>query len=181
MSSEEKLHGVKYIIESFVGCISDMVLSSGKAASDLLPIVPLIATKHENVKEGCIDRCRTVENLCFVGSRCINEYNGYRCDCFGTLYEEHLCDVFSKYDFDLWSFDLLPGIMFNSNLTYLGIVTSYDEISSLLTVTSNVFLLMAYFKVCTIILIRRPSQSHSSLLKSCLWKLFKTLWTLPTV
>lgn len=97
LSSEEKLHGVKYIIESFVGCISDMVLSSGKAASDLLPIVPLIATKHENVKEGCIDKCWTIENLCFKGSRCINEYNGYRCDCFGTLYEEQLCDVFSKY------------------------------------------------------------------------------------
>ncbi|CAH2242739.1 jg11897 [Pararge aegeria aegeria] len=95
LSSEEKLHGVKYIIESFVGCISDMVLSSGKAASDLLPIVPLIATKHENVKEGCIDKCRTMENLCFEGSRCINEYNGYRCDCFGTLYEEQLCDVFT--------------------------------------------------------------------------------------
>ncbi|CAG5025078.1 unnamed protein product [Parnassius apollo] len=95
LSSEEKLHGVKYIIESFVGCISDMVLSSGKAASDLLPIVPLIATKHENVKEGCIDKCRTVENLCFEGSRCINEYNGYRCDCFGTLYEEQLCDVYT--------------------------------------------------------------------------------------
>ncbi|XP_049874531.1 axotactin isoform X2 [Pectinophora gossypiella] len=95
LSSEEKLHGVKYIIESFVGCISDMVLSSGKAASDLLPIVPLIATKHENVKEGCINKCRTVENLCFKGSRCINEYNGYRCDCFGTLYEEQLCDVYT--------------------------------------------------------------------------------------
>ncbi|KAL4713118.1 hypothetical protein ACJJTC_004504 [Scirpophaga incertulas] len=95
LSSEEKLHGVKYIIESFVGCISDMVLSSGKAASDLLPIVPLIATKHENVKEGCIDKCKTMENLCFEGSRCINEYNGYRCDCFGTLYEEQLCDVYT--------------------------------------------------------------------------------------
>ncbi|KAF9811402.1 hypothetical protein SFRURICE_002771 [Spodoptera frugiperda] len=85
LSSEEKLHGVKYIIESFVGCISDMVLSSGKAASDLLPIVPLIATKHENVKEGCIDKCRTMENLCFGGSRCINEYNGYRSATVLTL------------------------------------------------------------------------------------------------
>lgn len=56
LSSEERLHGVKYIIESFVGCIMDMVLSSGKSASDLLPIRPLIATKHENVKEGCIDK-----------------------------------------------------------------------------------------------------------------------------
>lgn len=73
-----------------------MVLSSGKAASDLLPVVPLIATKHENVKEGCIDKCRTVENLCFEGSRCVNEYNAYRCDCFGTMYEEQLCDVYSK-------------------------------------------------------------------------------------
>lgn len=56
LSSEERLHGVKYIIESFVGCIRDMVLSSGKSASDLLPIQPLIATKHENVREGCIDK-----------------------------------------------------------------------------------------------------------------------------
>jgi hypothetical protein len=47
---------VKYIIESFVGCIKQMVLKAGKAASDLLPINPLIATKHENVVEGCIDK-----------------------------------------------------------------------------------------------------------------------------
>lgn len=56
LSPEEKLHGVKYIIESFVGCIKDVVLSAGKAALELLPIKPLIATKHENVKEGCIDK-----------------------------------------------------------------------------------------------------------------------------
>ncbi|XP_026677276.1 contactin-associated protein-like 2 [Diaphorina citri] len=56
LSPEEKLHGVKYIIESFIGCIKDMVLSAGKAASDLLPIKPLIATKHEHVEEGCIDK-----------------------------------------------------------------------------------------------------------------------------
>jgi len=33
-----------------------MVLKAGKAASDLLHISPLIATKHENVVEGCIDK-----------------------------------------------------------------------------------------------------------------------------
>lgn len=55
LSPEEKLHGVKYIIESFVGCIKDVVLSAGKAALELLPIKPLIASKHENVREGCID------------------------------------------------------------------------------------------------------------------------------
>ena len=36
-----------------MGCIRNIVLKSGKAASDLLPIIPLIASKHENVKEGC--------------------------------------------------------------------------------------------------------------------------------
>jgi hypothetical protein len=56
LSPEEKLHGVKYIIESFVGCIKDVVLSAGKSASELLPIKPLVATKHENVREGCIDK-----------------------------------------------------------------------------------------------------------------------------
>ncbi|XP_068991293.1 axotactin isoform X2 [Neodiprion pinetum] len=95
LSSEEKLHGVKYIIESFVGCIRDMVLSSGKSASDLLPIRPLIATKHENVKEGCVDKCRTRENLCFVGSQCVNHYNSLTCDCFGTKYEGERCDVYT--------------------------------------------------------------------------------------
>lgn len=120
LSSEERLHGVKYIIESFVGCIRDMVLSSGKSASDLLPIRPLIATKHENVKEGCIDkyvfflkkerkesmrnnsttwifqfRCRTRENLCFVPDQCVNHYNSLTCDCFGTNYEGERCDVYS--------------------------------------------------------------------------------------
>lgn len=73
------------------------MLSSGKAASDLLPITPLIATKHENVKEGCINKCHTRENLCFVGSRCINHYYELSCDCFGTLYEGEQCDIFSKY------------------------------------------------------------------------------------
>ncbi|XP_071631062.1 axotactin isoform X1 [Temnothorax longispinosus] len=95
LSSEERLHGVKYIIESFVGCIRDMVLSSGKSASDLLPILPLIATKHENVKEGCIDKCRTRENLCFVPDQCVNHYNSLTCDCFGTNYEGERCDVYT--------------------------------------------------------------------------------------
>ncbi|KAK0086828.1 hypothetical protein PV326_005433, partial [Microctonus aethiopoides] len=95
LSSEERLHGVKYIIESFVGCIRDMVLSSGKSASNLLPIRPLIATKHENVKEGCIDKCWTRENLCFIGSQCVNHYNSLTCDCFGTKYEGERCDVYT--------------------------------------------------------------------------------------
>nr|XP_018912970.1 PREDICTED: neurexin-3 isoform X1 [Bemisia tabaci]XP_018912971.1 PREDICTED: neurexin-3 isoform X1 [Bemisia tabaci]XP_018912972.1 PREDICTED: neurexin-3 isoform X1 [Bemisia tabaci] len=95
LSPEEKLHGVKYIIESFVGCIKDMVLSAGKAASDLLPIEPLIATKHDNVQEGCINKCRTYENLCFVGSQCINHYNELSCDCFGTHYEGEQCDIYT--------------------------------------------------------------------------------------
>ncbi|KYN20205.1 Neurexin-4 [Trachymyrmex cornetzi] len=95
LSSEERLHGVKYIIESFVGCIRDMILSSGKSASDLLPIRPLIATKHENVKEGCIDKCRTRENLCFVPDQCVNHYNSLTCDCFGTNYEGERCDVYT--------------------------------------------------------------------------------------
>lgn len=97
LSSEERLHGVKYIIESFVGCIKDVILSTGKSASDLLPISPLIATKHENVQEGCIDKCKTTENLCFRGSRCINHYNSLTCDCFGTLYEGEFCDIYSKF------------------------------------------------------------------------------------
>ncbi|XP_044268860.1 contactin-associated protein like 5-1 isoform X2 [Tribolium madens] len=95
LSSEERLHGVKYIIESFVGCIKDVVLSTGKSASDLLTISPLIATKHENVQEGCIDKCKTTENLCFRGSRCINHYNSLTCDCFGTLYEGEFCDIYA--------------------------------------------------------------------------------------
>lgn len=117
LSPEEKLHGVKYIIESFVGCIKEMVLSAGKAASDLLPIKPLIATKHDNVQEGCIDkyglfsnhlrvrkcilitlntnsRCKTEDNICFKGSLCINHYNQLSCDCFGTLYEGEYCDIY---------------------------------------------------------------------------------------
>lgn len=96
LSSEERLHGVKYIIESFVGCIKDVILSTGKSASDLLPISPLIATKHENVQEGCINKCLTNENLCFQGSRCINHYNALTCDCFGTRYEGEYCDIYSK-------------------------------------------------------------------------------------
>lgn len=98
LSSEEKLHGVKYITESFVGCIRNVVLSSGKAASDLLPIVPLVATKHENVNEGCSDMCDSRQNLCFVGSRCINHYSGISCDCFGTHYEGEHCDIYSEYE-----------------------------------------------------------------------------------
>lgn len=79
-----------------MGCIRNVVLSSGKSASDLLNIAPLIATKHENVQEGCTDKCVTHENLCFVGSRCINHYYTLTCDCFGTQYEGEHCDVYSK-------------------------------------------------------------------------------------
>ncbi|XP_065161032.1 axotactin-like isoform X1 [Atheta coriaria] len=95
LSSEERLHGVKYIIESFVGCIKDVILSTGKSASDLLPISPLIATKHENVQEGCTNKCSSYDNLCFLGSRCINHYNSLTCDCFGTQYEGEYCDIYT--------------------------------------------------------------------------------------
>ncbi|TMW48106.1 hypothetical protein DOY81_006814 [Sarcophaga bullata] len=95
LSSEEKLHGVKYIIESFVGCIRNVILYSGKAASDLLPITPLIATKHENVNEGCSDKCHSRHNLCFVGSKCINHYYDISCDCFGSHYEGEHCDIYT--------------------------------------------------------------------------------------
>ena len=97
LSSEEKLHGVKYIIESFVGCIKNIVLSSGKAASDLLPIAPLVASKHENVEEGCLNKCHTRKNLCFVGSKCVNHYHEISCDCFGTKYEGEQCDIYCKF------------------------------------------------------------------------------------
>lgn len=79
-----------------MGCIKDVILSTGKSASDLLPITPLIATKHENVQEGCVNKCHTYENLCFKGARCINHYNMLTCDCFGTLYEGEFCDIYSK-------------------------------------------------------------------------------------
>ncbi|CAG9857429.1 unnamed protein product [Phyllotreta striolata] len=95
LSSEERLHGVKYIIESFVGCIKNVILNTGKSASDLLPITPLVATKHENVQEGCVDKCITMENLCFRGSKCINHYNMFTCDCFGTNYEGEYCDIYT--------------------------------------------------------------------------------------
>lgn len=105
-----------------------MVLSSGKAASDLLPIVPLIATKHENVKEGCIDKCRTMENLCFEGSRCVNEYNGYRCDCFGTHYEEQLCDVYSKLHYFVLNLIYLTCLDVNVVFFYLIVIPSINQI-----------------------------------------------------
>lgn len=89
------LPGVKYIIESFIGCIKDIVLSYGKSASELLPITPLVATKHENVQEGCVNKCKTKDNLCFEGSTCINHYRGITCDCFGTQYEGEFCDIYS--------------------------------------------------------------------------------------
>ncbi|KAL6267296.1 hypothetical protein P5V15_000371 [Pogonomyrmex californicus] len=56
LNSEERLYGIKYIPESFVGCIRDIVLRSGESANDLLPIQPLIVNKHESVKKGCIDK-----------------------------------------------------------------------------------------------------------------------------
>ena len=89
-----------------MGCIRNVVLSSGKAASDLLPITPLIATKHENVKEGCFNKCHTIENLCFVGSRCINHYFDISCNCFGTHYEGEQCDIYSEFIFFLYYFDI---------------------------------------------------------------------------
>lgn len=95
LSPEEKLHGVKYIIESFVGCIKDMRLSAGKSTTELEPVRPLVASKHDNVQEGCTNKCRTRENLCFVGSHCINHYHDVTCDCYGTEYEGERCDIYT--------------------------------------------------------------------------------------
>lgn len=114
MSSEEKLHGVKYIIESFVGCIRNIVLKSGKAASDLLPITPLIASKHENVVEGCHNKCDSRNNLCFVGSTCVNHFSTYSCDCFGTKYEGEQCDIYCEEIFLIQS-TFLINLYFSCN------------------------------------------------------------------
>lgn len=42
-------------------------------------------------------RCTTETNLCFFGSKCMNHYRELSCDCFGTLYEGELCDIYSEY------------------------------------------------------------------------------------
>ena len=44
----------------------------------------------------CDIRCRIRHNLCFEGSRCVNHYSHYTCDCFGTLYEGEHCDIYSN-------------------------------------------------------------------------------------
>lgn len=56
LSPEERLHGVKYIIGSFVGCIQDVALMSGEDAAYLAAVTPLVATKHDHVINGCQDR-----------------------------------------------------------------------------------------------------------------------------
>ncbi|XP_047111390.1 neurexin-4 isoform X1 [Schistocerca piceifrons] len=135
LSSEEKLHGVKYIIESFVGCIQDMILSAGKAASDLLPIKPLIATKHENVVESCINKCKTRENLCFFGSQCVNHYNTLTCDCFGTKYEGEQCDIYTATTLTFRGssyvsyrvYDWKDRVHSNSNRISLQFKTYFDD------------------------------------------------------
>ncbi|XP_066991342.1 axotactin isoform X2 [Anabrus simplex] len=135
LSPEEKLHGVKYIIESFVGCIKNMVLSTGKSASEMLPLNPLIATKHENVVEGCINKCKTRDNLCFVGSKCINHYSSYTCDCFGTRYEGELCDVYTATTLTLRGssyvsyrvYDWKDRVHSSSNRISMYFKTRYDD------------------------------------------------------
>ncbi|XP_065333627.1 axotactin isoform X4 [Cloeon dipterum] len=95
LSPEEKLHGVKYIIGSFVGCIKDISLESGEDAAYLARVSPLVATKFEHITHGCQDKCLAKHNLCFEGSQCINHYSHYTCDCFGTQYEGEHCDVYT--------------------------------------------------------------------------------------
>ncbi|XP_059474027.1 axotactin isoform X2 [Neocloeon triangulifer] len=94
LSPEERLHGVKYIIGSFVGCIKDISLISGEDPAYMEPVTPLVANKHDHVMHGCQDKCRTKHNLCFEGSSCVNHYSHYTCDCFGTPYEGEHCDIY---------------------------------------------------------------------------------------
>ncbi|XP_046397067.1 contactin-associated protein-like 2 isoform X2 [Ischnura elegans] len=135
LSPEERLHGVKYIIESFVGCIKDVVLKSGTATNKLSAIKPLIATKHENVREGCVNKCRTRENLCFVGSLCINHYNALTCDCFGTFYEGERCDIYTSTMLTLRGssyvsyriYDWKDRVHSSANRISLWFKTSFDD------------------------------------------------------
>jgi len=56
LSPEERLHGVKYIIGSFVGCIKDISLMSGEDPAYLQAVTPLVANKHDHVTHGCQDK-----------------------------------------------------------------------------------------------------------------------------
>lgn len=103
-----------------MGCIKDVVLSTGKSASDLLQISPLIATKHENVQEGCKNKCMTSENLCFKGSRCVNHYYTRTCDCFGTKYEGEFCDIYSNsFKLVLTNFNKLVFSCYGANFAWI--------------------------------------------------------------
>jgi hypothetical protein len=56
LSPEERVHGVKYIISSFIGCIRDVTLKAGPEVTSLQPLKPLVSSKHENIEEGCLDK-----------------------------------------------------------------------------------------------------------------------------
>ncbi|XP_064487198.1 axotactin-like isoform X2 [Ornithodoros turicata] len=73
-----------YNADSFFGCMGNIVFRLGER------LVEAQLTAKGDVTLGCVDLCRKYD-YCLNGGRCVNHYSYYGCDCFGTLYEDHMC------------------------------------------------------------------------------------------
>ncbi|KAG1674869.1 Contactin-associated protein-like 3B [Nymphon striatum] len=71
---------------NFVGCMGKIKISQSSSPSQFTK-----STSLANLYEGCYDRCRG-QTFCANDASCINHYNHYTCDCFGTGYEKRFCN-----------------------------------------------------------------------------------------
>ncbi|XP_053211082.1 axotactin-like isoform X2 [Panonychus citri] len=71
----------------FIGCLGSIQFTH---SSILFVDIPPITTV--GLKVGCNNLCRT-NDLCSMGSVCVNHYTHSSCDCFGTEYEDKWCTI----------------------------------------------------------------------------------------
>ncbi|XP_002739984.1 axotactin-like [Saccoglossus kowalevskii] len=94
--------------EHFLGCIRNVKFPDSNGLNENITYTTTVLTTP-----GCIDKCDT-ENSC-VNGKCINHYDGVKCDCYNSGFEGKYCEIEEVTELTYQGFNFIEYRIFNSS------------------------------------------------------------------